>query len=131
MNVSKLRDRLAWPTMLVLSLFVAVYAVSLLVIPAMQPPFIRDRLSTVPLAVYLHLGASAVAIALGPFQFLSRLRARLIGLHRWIGRTYLGAIMLGGSSAFVLATMSQGGMVAHTRIWSPRRNLDGHVDCCL
>jgi uncharacterized membrane protein len=112
-SATDLSRRLTWTLMLLLSLLVAVYAIGVLTVPVMRPPFIRDRMTYAPLAVYLHLGASAVAIALGPFQFVAKIRARAVHVHRWIGRAYLIAIIIGGLSAFVLATMSQGGMVAH------------------
>jgi uncharacterized membrane protein len=102
-----------WTVMTVLSLVVAAYAAMLLSIPRAQPPFIQDRVSIVPLAVYGHLAGGMVAIALGPFQFSRRLRTRHINTHRWMGRTYLIAIAVGGLSGFVLARISQGGMVAH------------------
>jgi uncharacterized membrane protein len=107
------RRRIAWLLMTLLACGVSAYAVSLLLVPALRPPFIRERLLTVPAAVYLHLGASALAIAIGPFQFLASIRARALGLHRWMGRLYATAVLLGGLSGFALATMSQGGLPAH------------------
>lgn len=38
-----------------------------------------------------HIATGAIALALGPFQFIGRLRARHPRIHRWIGRTYLFA----------------------------------------
>jgi uncharacterized membrane protein len=99
--------------MTVLALAVAAYAIALVALPAMRPPFIRDRLLVVPAAVFAHFIGGAIALALGPFQFLDSIRARHLAIHRWIGRLYLSAIVLGGGTGLVLAARSQGGLVAH------------------
>ena len=57
----------------------------------------------------LHVGGGVVALLLGPFQFVSSLRARVLGLHRWLGRSYLTAILLGALGAFLLAPLAYGG----------------------
>jgi len=99
--------------MTLLSLIVASYAATLLLMPAAFPPFLKERAGIVPLAVYAHLTGGMLAIALGPFQFSRRLRSHYIDIHRWMGRTYLMAILVGGLSGLVLARISQGGIVAH------------------
>lgn len=55
------------------------------------------------LAFLLHVSASPIALALGMFQFLPRLRERLPALHRWSGRIYGIAILTGGASGLVLS----------------------------
>lgn len=55
------------------------------------------------LAFLLHVSASPIALALGMFQFLPRLRERLPALHRWSGRVYGIAILTGGISGLVLS----------------------------
>jgi uncharacterized membrane protein len=54
-----------------------------------------------------------VALAVGPLQHNSRIRGRFLRLHRWLGRTYVLAVILGGGAALMLATASQGGVPAH------------------
>jgi hypothetical protein len=102
--------KIGWGVMTVLALFIALYAIALLFVPAMRAPFLRDRFSTVPLAAFLHLAGSAVALAVGPFQLNTRLRHRFISAHRWMGRCYVVSVLLGGLAAFVLATMAQYGL---------------------
>lgn len=80
-----LSERAWWRVMTALALPVAAYAGAVLVHPAIGAPFVRDRIATVPLAMYGHMAASAAALALGPFQFSTRLRARRPALHRWMG----------------------------------------------
>jgi uncharacterized membrane protein len=100
--------------MTALALIIALYALGVLFIPAMRPPFLQDRALIMPLAVYLHLGGSSLALALGAFQLNSRLRAKHIAVHRWMGRGYVTGVLLGGAGALALATRSQFGLVTHT-----------------
>jgi uncharacterized membrane protein len=99
--------------MTALAWIVAIYALVLVAVPGARPPFLRDRVAIVPLAVVAHLCGSAVALALGPFQFDAALRLRAIARHRWTGRAYLAGVLVGGLSALVLARISQGGTAAH------------------
>jgi len=104
--------KIAWGVMTVLALFIALYAIALLFVPAMRPPFLRDRFLVVPAAAFLHLGGSAIALAVGPFQLNTGLRTRFIKVHRWMGRSYVVSVLLGGLAAFALATMAQMGLPA-------------------
>jgi uncharacterized membrane protein len=61
--------------------------------------------------LFVHIFASAVALILGPFQFLGGLRKRRPNLHRWMGRIYLFGILFGGLSAFVIAPGMISGLV--------------------
>lgn len=99
--------KISWVVMTVLALFIALYAISLLFVSAMRPPFLRERFVLVPLAVLMHLGGSAVALAVGPFQLNAQLRSRLIAVHRWLGRPYVIGVLVGGIGALVLAPMAQ------------------------
>ncbi|HEY6362465.1 MAG TPA: DUF2306 domain-containing protein, partial [Vicinamibacterales bacterium] len=78
-----------WGLMAALAFIVVGYAVGLLWMPDLRPPFIRERIAEAPLAVFGHIAASAVALALGPFQLSTRLRARRLDVHRWLGRVYI------------------------------------------
>lgn len=61
-----------------------------------------------------HVAGSIVALLLGPFQFLPRLRRKKwLNVHRWIGRLYLVGILVGGLSGFYMATLSHGGIITH------------------
>jgi uncharacterized membrane protein len=79
-----------------------------LVHPAMKPGFVPQAAG-----IYVHVFASVLALALGPFQFSSRLRAKRPALHRWTGRLYLGVgVLVGGLAALYLAPFAFGGPVA-------------------
>jgi hypothetical protein len=99
--------------MATLAVLVAAYALMLVAVPSVQPAFLQDRSRTMPLAVFFHLSASAVALLVGPLQFIARLRARSLGWHRWLGRAYVVSVLLGGGAGFALAFRSMGGLPAH------------------
>ena len=64
-------------------------------------------------ALYAHVFAAAVALSLGGFQFSSRLRAKRLVLHRWMGRVYLGVgVLIGGIAGLFMATHAFGGATA-------------------
>ena len=53
--------------------------------------------------LYTHMMASAVPMALIPFQVSARFRARHLRLHRWMGWAALAGIYVGGLALFPLA----------------------------
>jgi uncharacterized membrane protein len=58
------------------------------------------------LAFLVHIIASPIALVLGLFQFLPRLRETRPVLHRWSGRAYGLAVLTGGIAGLVLAVGS-------------------------
>lgn len=105
--------RVAWAVMAVLAMLVAAYAILLLAVPGARADFVRDRFVTLPLGVRAHLLGGTLALVLGAFQLSSRLRARYLNAHRWVGRVYVAAVLIGGSGGIALAPISMGGMPAH------------------
>jgi uncharacterized membrane protein len=65
-----------------------------------------------PLGIQIHIGASAVALIVGAFQFLKPLRRRRPRVHRWIGRLYVAACVIGGLAGGAIALYSASGLVA-------------------
>jgi hypothetical protein len=64
--------------------------------------------------IMTHIVASMLAILIGPFQFLPRLRkGRLAKVHRWLGRGYMLSILFGGLSGLYMARLAHGGTIAH------------------
>jgi uncharacterized membrane protein len=106
-------ERAKWGVITALAFIFVGYAVGLLWLPDWRPSFLHARIADAPLAVFGHIAASAVALAFGPFQLSTRLRARRLQLHRWMGRVYIISVLVGGISAISLATMSMGGVPAH------------------
>ena len=62
--------------------------------------------------LYVHIAGAATALLLGPFQLLPWVRAKVPAMHRWIGRTYVIACLIGGAGGFVGAFGSTAGPIA-------------------
>jgi uncharacterized membrane protein len=61
--------------------------------------------------LFVHAFSGGIALILGPFQFLTKLRDRRRNLHRWMGRIYLTAVLFAGLSAFLIAPGMISGLV--------------------
>lgn len=100
----------------VLTLGVAGYAMvayTTLPLGAAVHPDMRAGFQAHPVGVYTHVFGAAVAMALGPFQFVRGLRARRPALHRLMGRLYLGVgVLVGGLAGLYIARFAYGGMVS-------------------
>lgn len=64
------------------------------------------------LALFGHIGLAPVALAVMPFQFYGKLRAQYPAVHRWLGRIYVAAIGISGTSGLVLAFHTTAGTFA-------------------
>ncbi|NOX83924.1 MAG: DUF2306 domain-containing protein, partial [Alphaproteobacteria bacterium] len=98
--VSKVRVFLLWFFSLAIAL-VSYRFVALGLEPAF--PDMLGHITARRLAFVLHISASPIALALGLLQFLPRLRGRYRALHRWTGRIYVLAVLVGGVAALVMA----------------------------
>ncbi len=109
--MSTILNRTGWSLAAFLSVGVAVFSYRYL--PGVGPlsPGILANLFAKPWLL-VHVAGAATALLLGPFQFLSGLRARWPKIHRWIGRTYVVGCLVGASGGFVMAFGSTAGPVA-------------------
>jgi uncharacterized membrane protein len=80
------------------------------VVPFPAPPML-PQIANWPLAVLAHVGGGVVALALGTFQLVTRRGPRRIW-HRWAGRTYVIACLIGAVSGFWLALHASAGPIA-------------------
>ena len=63
----------------------------------------------------LHIVGAMLAILIGPFQFLPGIRkGRLLKVHRWLGRTYLLSILVGGVGGLYMAQFAYGGLITQS-----------------
>ncbi|MFV0458866.1 MAG: DUF2306 domain-containing protein [Actinomycetales bacterium] len=69
------------------------------------------QLNALPLAVRVHVLSGSIALLLVPWQVLPRVR-RHHRLHRWIGRGYVVAAVIAGSSGLLAAFGTANGAVA-------------------
>jgi uncharacterized membrane protein len=108
--------RAGFVALILLSLGVAGYAIAVygfLPLGVFLHPDMRATFEAQRAGIYAHVFASAVALALGPFQFSARLRARYPALHRWSGRLYLGVgVLVGGLAGLYMAAHAFGGLTA-------------------
>lgn len=106
-------NRSLWVLATFLSLVITAYAAAVLFLPGFGPPFVATLRATAFAPLVGHLGGGLVALGIGPWQFSARLRARRLALHRWMGRAYVVAVILGGAGGLVLSRTSQEGIVTH------------------
>lgn len=69
---------------------------------AVMPALIASNEFRLPWLV-VHAASASTALLIGPWQFWRRVRSRRPRLHRWMGRSYVAACLIGGVSGFVLA----------------------------
>ncbi len=74
-------------------------------------PDFQARFAKMPAFAAAHVLGSGVALLVGGFQFLPALRTNHLSWHRWLGRTYLIAVLIGGVGGIVMATSADGGLV--------------------
>ena len=74
-------------------------------------PDMRQHFGHAPV-IWTHVLAAGAALALMPFQFWQGLRSRRRDLHRWLGRAYVLAILLGGLSGLYMAFFASTGTIA-------------------
>jgi hypothetical protein len=66
------------------------------------------------LIFYAHVGGGAIALLAGALQWLQTSRTRRSRWHRFIGRTYVSAIAIGGVAGLWIAGNAFGGPVARS-----------------
>jgi len=104
-----------WALMAFLALGVALYAAlaySLLPIGAAVHPDMRAAFQAHSVGLAVHVFGAVFALALGPFQFLGRLRAKYPAVHRTMGRLYLTAgVLAGGLAGLYMSQFAHGGTI--------------------
>lgn len=105
--------KVTWSIMLLFAISISGYAIAFLVIENLGSPYLKEKFFLTPLATYSHIIGGAVALAIGSFQLSTTMRKKHLVLHRFMGRTYLIAVLFGGIGGLYMATVSMGGWVAH------------------
>ena len=91
----------------------AAFAYGILPLGSLVHPDMKVNFLAHATGIYIHVFAAIVALVLGPFQFSTRLREKYTGLHRWLGRAYLGVgVLAGGLSGLYMSQYAFGGPVA-------------------
>jgi uncharacterized membrane protein len=107
--------KIGWGVMTFLAALVFLYASSYL---ALNPDtFFPEQKAVYMLhttGLLMHIVGAMLAILIGPFQFLPGIRSRrFLNVHRWLGRTYLLAVLVGGLGGLYMAPLSYGGLTTH------------------
>ena len=85
-----MRTKIGWGLMTFLSLgIVLVVSRYLTLNPAVFFPEQRAVYLAHTTGIVTHIVGGMLALGLGPFQFLQRLRTKRPSVHRWLGRGYL------------------------------------------
>lgn len=100
-----------WSSLMLLALGVAGYAFWL-VLTSARPDFAASLFARHPVGALLHMVCSPVALVVGALQVNRAIRTRHLLLHRWLGRLYVLAVVLGGTSGLSMALEAQGGPVS-------------------
>lgn len=106
--------RVAWGVVAFLAIGVALFSLHYLR-PGMPSGF-PEQLPTFREHAFwfrLHVVGGALALLVGPFQFLPGLRSKRPRVHRWTGRLYVAAIVAGSIGGLYMAQYSFGGLVTH------------------
>jgi len=113
MKVKNINKHIGWGIMTFLSLSIVVVVSRYF---SLNPDVYFPQQRSVYLAhqtgIIIHIIGGLLALSLGPFQFLNRLRARWPKVHRWMGRFYLIGILLGGTAGFYMAFHAFAGRAA-------------------
>lgn len=110
MTAAKAGNFAIWLVIMLLSVGVGGYALYLVATGFAAMPLQNPMLD--PYGLQVHVAASGVAMLVGAFQFFKPLRARAPTLHRWIGRIYVAACVIGGVAGGIIALSSNAGPIA-------------------
>lgn len=107
--------KIGWGVMTFLAGLVFLYAGSYL--PRNPDTYFPEQKAVYMLhttGLLMHIVGAMLAVIIGPFQFLPRSRSRrFLNVHRWLGRTYLIGVLLGGLGGLYMARLSYGGLPTH------------------
>lgn len=107
--------RTGFYVMAALSLLIAAMQLRFFFMPlTAASPDMLHHAAEVHWAFWLHVIGASAALALGVAQFAARLRARRTDVHRWTGRSYAAAVLIGAPAGLVLALNANGGAVTHS-----------------
>jgi uncharacterized membrane protein len=110
MSAARIGTHAMWGMITLLSVGVGGYALYHVFTGFERLPLTNPMLA--PYGLQLHIAASAFAMILGAFQFLKVLRQKAPAVHRWMGRVYIAACLVGGAAGGAIALSSTAGVIA-------------------
>jgi uncharacterized membrane protein len=75
--------------------------------PGQRDPYLQNEF-----ALGVHVLSGMLALLIGPFQFVRRLRRRFVRVHRFMGATYVASATALGVTGLILAPTAYTGLVA-------------------
>ena len=106
-------SRIPFVAMAVLSILVALVSFRFLALGLpLAFPDMQGHIDNARLAFVLHITFAPIALFLGTLQLMPKLRQKYRSMHRWGGRFYGMAVLIGGLSGLVVASNAEGGIVA-------------------
>jgi len=77
---------------------------------AASGPPLATRFTQYIIPLLFHAGGGIIALSLGPWGFWTTFRNAYPGVHRWMGRIYLLAVLVGSVAGLYLAASAFGGL---------------------
>ena len=112
-----LLKKTGWIVMLFCAILAVVWSSQYLSLNPETFPFIQQKMvyTAHMTMLILHIVGAMLAILIGPFQFLPGIRkGRLLKVHRWLGRTYLLSVLVGGVGGLYMAQFAYGGLITQS-----------------
>ena len=113
-RVVSLGKAIGWVLLLLMAVLPVLYSLGYLTMDPDNFSFTEQKtVYTAHMTMLMtHIITAMLAILIGPFQFLPRIRkGRLLKVHRWLGRIYLLSILFGGLSGLYMAQFAYGGII--------------------
>ena len=110
MSAASVGSSVAWGVIALLSVGVGGYALFHVFTGFAHLPITNPMFD--PWGLQTHIAASGVAMILGAFPFLKPLRRTAPTLHRWMGRVYVAACVVGGLAGGSIALSATAGPIA-------------------
>lgn len=113
----KVLHNVGWTSIVILALIVGLYPATY-VFGDMSQGFLSSKPSTllasVPwcVAFYMHLLGGGISLMVGWSQFVQKLRNNYRDVHRFVGKTYIVACLIGGAGALYIMPFANGGIVS-------------------
>jgi uncharacterized membrane protein len=101
-----------WLAMMILALLVTLVSFRYFILSpesAVGPPLAK-RFAEYITPLLFHAGGGIIALSLGPWGFWKGFRNRYLRLHRWMGRIYLLAVLVGSTAGLYMAATAFGGL---------------------
>ena len=101
-----------WLAMTILALLIALVSFRYFILRpdvAAGPP-LANRFAEYITPLLFHAGGGIIALSLGPWGFWGSFRNKFLRLHRWMGRIYLLAVLVGSIAGLYMAATAFGGL---------------------